>query len=386
VNLRGVRGLLGLFVLSGCCAAPDEPIGTVRSQVVYGEPSPAGGIEDAVLLLRTTVDGAELLCSASLVAPRLVLTARHCVAHLEQGPFQCTVRGELIDNPGGAGRLGLDVPADGIALFGGTTPRKEPLARGERVISTLTDTICLDDLAFVVLDRPVPIEPLPVRLEAMTRVGEAGVLVGYGMNERQSRTIDYRNQPRLRKPELAIADVGPDSIDDGVTTAAPRTLWLKGPSGCVADSGGPLLSETTNAIVGVYSLLDGDACTDANVRHEFVHVRPFQTFIEEAFAAAEAEPIAEQSASPGAEPVDESREAGITTPIVEKSAHPSSGCGLGGRRPASGVWLSGLGILTCAVRRRQRRPSSGSLATAGSGAAAAAEGRGGGLLTLGPLA
>jgi hypothetical protein len=404
VSPSGARGLLGLFVLCGGCAAPDMRIGTTRSPVVYGEPSPEGGIEDAVLLLRTAVDGVEVLCSASLVAPRLALTARHCIAHLEDGPFNCSVRGEVIDNPTGAGRLGLDLPAESLEFYGGSTPRKEPLARGERVISTLSETICLDDVALVLLDRPVPIPPLPMRLKAATRVGEPVILVGYGMNEKQLQTIDFVTQPRRRKADLSIADVGPDSIDDGVTTAAPRTLWLKGPSGCIADSGGPLLSEETLAIVGVYSLLDGATCTDSDVRHEFVHVRPFRTLIADAFAAAEAEPLAEPFAAPEPEPRDASPETGAApiAPIAKGSERVSSGCAIAtGVRlfspwPGSGGWFCGLGIVACVARKRsgsgsplrQRRPSSGSLPIAGSGAAAAAValGRGGGLPTRAPPA
>jgi len=286
----------------------------------------------------------------------LVLTARHCVARLEQGPFNCTARGELVDNPTGGGRLGLDLPAQSLELYGGSTPRKEPLAQGQRIISTLSDTICLDDIAFVVLDRPVALPALSMRLEATTRVGEPVVLVGYGLDEKQSQTIDFRSQPRRRKAGLSIADVGPDSIDDGVTTAAPRTLWLKGPSGCNADSGGPLLSEKTNAIVGVYSLLDGVTCTDSDVRDEFVHVRPFKVLIEEAFAAAEAEPLAEQSTAPVPEPSDASPETG-TAPLVQSSDHASTGCAIAeprlGAFPAStGAWLCGLAVVACTARRR----------------------------------
>jgi hypothetical protein len=356
MNLPGARGLFGLVVLCGGCAAPDVQVGTTHAPVVFGELSPAGGIEDAVLMVRTTVDGVEVLCSASLVAPRLVLTARHCVARLEDGPFNCTPRGELVDNPTGAGRLGLDLPAESLELYGGSTPRKEPIANGQRVISTLSDTICLDDIAFVVLDRPVPLPALSMRLETTTSVGEPAVLVGYGLDEKQSQTIDYRTQPRRRKAELSIADVGPDSIDDGVTTAAPRTLWLKGPSGCSADSGGPLLSEKTNAIVGVYSLLDGATCTDSDVRNEFVHVRPFKGLIEEAFTAAEAEPLAEQSTAPVPEPSEASPETG-TAPFVQSSNHASTGCGIAGSSlgafPAStGAWLCGLAVVACAARRR----------------------------------
>jgi hypothetical protein len=104
-------------------------------------------------------------------------------------------------------------------------------------------------------------------------------------------------------------------------------------------------------------LLDGEACTDSDVRHEFVHVRPFNVLIEEAFAAAEAEPIAEQSVAPVPKSADASPETG-TMPIIQSSASTSSGCGiatsgdLGATPPGSGAWFCGLGVLACAARRR----------------------------------
>ncbi|HEY3669004.1 MAG TPA: hypothetical protein VGL19_23565, partial [Polyangiaceae bacterium] len=146
-------GFLVCCALCQCCAStPRDPgLSVLHSSIVDGEPSPAGGIEDAVLLLRTVVDSQEVLCSASLVAPNLALTARHCVAHLEDGVFNCSVKGELFDNPTGAGRLGLDLPANTLEFYGGALPRSKPLAHGLTVVSTLSETICVNDIAFVVL-------------------------------------------------------------------------------------------------------------------------------------------------------------------------------------------------------------------------------------------
>jgi hypothetical protein len=261
---------------------------------VNGEPS-GPGPEDAVLLLRTELDERELVCSSSLVAPNLVVTARHCVSHLVEGLFSCTVRGELVEEGDGAGRLGVHLPAADLEFYDNTLPRDAPLARGERVISTLSETICSNDLAFVVLDRFLDLPVFPLRVEGRARKGELTTLVGYGLDETQDETepFDVSVQARTRKTDLSIAEVGPDSIDDGVITAPPRSIVLEGPSGCVGDSGGPLIARRTNAVLGIYSLLGAPSCLTPDARHLFAHVPAFRALIDEAFSAAGAEPIAE---------------------------------------------------------------------------------------------
>jgi hypothetical protein len=295
---------------AACSAQPSvERTFDERAPVVEGEPSEAG-IEDAVLLLRTVVDRRELVCSASLVAPNLAMTARHCVSHVVEGLFSCTVSGELVEGETGSGRLGNHLPAEGIEFFGGPLPHDEPLARGQEVISTLSETVCLNDLAFVVLDRPIELPVLPLRLEGRARTGELAILVGYGLDETQSENqpFDVTTQGRTRKADLPIRDVGPDSIDDGVTIVPPRTIVLEGPSGCVGDSGGPLMAERTNAVLGVYSLLGAESCLATDARHLFTHVPPFQALIEEAFLAAGAEPTLEPMPRGFGEPCDDARE------------------------------------------------------------------------------
>ncbi|MES1188245.1 MAG: trypsin-like serine protease [Myxococcales bacterium] len=288
----------------GCTdAGPTEPASTLGEPIVRGERS--GAEQDGVVLLRAELeDKSELLCSASLVGPNLILTARHCVAYLSDGQFSCTVRGEPVDNPTGGGRLGLHLPAESLEIYGRETPRKTILAHGQQIISTLSPTICNNDLAFVVLDTSLELPLVPMRLGRPAQAHEAAVLVGYGLDGEQE-LLDYRTQLRAQKRDLEIEAVGPDSVADGVTTVPPRAVILDGPSGCVGDSGGPLLAQETGAILGVYSLQQGDSCTAPDVRHRMTHVPPFQALIDEAFTAAGCEPLPEDevgSGSAGAPP------------------------------------------------------------------------------------
>jgi len=306
----------------GCAdASPTVPSSALAQAIIEGEVS--GPEQDGVVLLRAELDEGEVLCSATLVGPNLVLTALHCVSHLSDGPFSCTVRGELIDNPSGGGHLGLHLPAESLEIYGRKTPRKAILAHGQQVISTLSPTPCRNDLAFVVLDTALDLPLVPLRLGRSAAPHEAAVLVGYGLVDGQQE-IDYRTQPRAQKRDLEIEAVGPDSIADGVTTVPPRSLILNGPSGCVGDSGGPLLAQETGAVLGVYSLQQGDSCAASNVRHRMTHVPPFQTLIDEAFAAAGCEPLLEEAPSNGSAgaPSEPAAEAGA-------AGEPSGAAGVG---------------------------------------------------------
>jgi MYXO-CTERM domain-containing protein len=293
----GVLGsMLGSCVFGCSSVAPGEASGAVARAIVAGEPS--GAEQDGVVLLRGVLEEGEILCSAVLVGSNLIMTARHCVAYMSEGTYSCSRRGELIDNPTGGGRLGRDLPASGFEVYGRKTPRKLPLARGLRILSTLPPTVCQNDLAFVVLDTALDLPVVPMRLGRPAEQNEPAVLVGYGAAA-HDQPVNYKTQARQQKTGLRVAAVGPDSIDDGVTTTVPpRVLIVEGPSGCTGDSGGPLLAESTGAVLGIYSLQRGADCSAPNVRNQLVHVPPFQTLIDEAFAAAGGEPVLEPT--PGA--------------------------------------------------------------------------------------
>jgi Trypsin len=321
---------LATGVLGGCAlgcgnATPRELSESQVERIVAGEPS--GADQDGVVLLRAILeDQSEILCSASLVGPNLILTAAHCVTYLTEGDFSCSVRGELTDNRTGGGRLGLHVAAGSLEVYAGKTPRKSPLAHGLKVISTLPPDVCQDDLAFVVLDSALELPVVPMRLGRPALLHEAAVLVGYGTGA-NDEYINYKTQPRQQKRGLEVAAVGPDSLDDGVTDTPPRVLNIEGPSGCVGDSGGPLLAESSGAVLGVYSLQGGGGCSAQAVHSHLVHVPPYQGLIDEAFAAAGCDPVPELTpAAGGAGEAGGAPEGAAGSESVE----PSSTGGVGG--------------------------------------------------------
>jgi hypothetical protein len=377
---RGLALACGLLGPGSGCAGPSDglpPIGIGRQAIIDGEAS--GGDEDGVLMIRAVLeDQREVICTASLVAPNLLLTARHCVSYLTEGLFSCSVEGALVNGGDGAGELGLHIPSEWIEVYGRETPRNEPLARGQQTISTLSETICNNDLAFVVLDRALDLPLLPLRLGRSAEFGELGMMVGFGLEAGQLG-IDYRQQPRLRKTGLVVAGVGPDSLEEGVTSVAPRSLIVDGPCGCIGDSGGPLMAETSGALLGVYSLQQGGSCTADDVRQHLVHVPPFERLILDAFTAAGAEPRPELTASGGAggetssagdtgDPASSHAGGGGTAgessggeSTGESADHPErddSGCAVpaSGVRPADrrGAWALAVALVLMLAARRAK--------------------------------
>ncbi|HVR21142.1 MAG TPA: trypsin-like serine protease, partial [Polyangiaceae bacterium] len=265
-------------------ASPGE-IDVSFQAIVYGRPSPPETREDAVVFLRTEFDGRELMCSGTLVAANLVITARHCVSYVTDGSFMCTAGGELVEDGSGAGHAGLHLPAESIEIHTGDGADRRLIAHGAHVLSTVSETVCLDDLAFVVLDRELDLPRMALRLERSTAAGEAVSLTGYGLDESMDFETPFAELRRNTRDDLTISEVGPLLAED-VTTVPPRTLVLTEPAGCVGDSGAPLYATESGAVVGVYSLLAGDSCVSASGRSHFAHVPAYLALIDDAFRAA----------------------------------------------------------------------------------------------------
>src|SRR3954466_15366296 len=86
----GVRALLvgaGL-ALSSCAAADGDPaLERVSSEISGGQPDLVDS--NVFLLVSQRGSTAIALCSASLIAPNLLLTARHCVSEVTEERVSC---------------------------------------------------------------------------------------------------------------------------------------------------------------------------------------------------------------------------------------------------------------------------------------------------------
>ncbi len=205
----------------------------------------------SVAVVRLATEDVELsgvfTCSAAVIAPNLVLTAAHCVSRQAPGPFDCDEgNGWSLDEDGsGRGRLGDVYPAEAVSVRRPTAEGAfERVAGAERVIAFGAPTRCADNLALVVLDQALDIEPLPLRLESSTREGEGLLLSGFAPFGSARRSA-----------ALTVTHVAAElsSVD-----APAGALRLEG-GACNSDLGGAIYSPATGALVALpFAPSEGD--------------------------------------------------------------------------------------------------------------------------------
>jgi hypothetical protein len=286
---------------------------------LFGEPS--GPEEDAVVFLRAQTPTRIDSCTATLVAPNLIVTARHCVAEFANNTFTCTSEGELAEGSQG-GTMGPLLPPENIGIAIGADPTVNPelVAVGLEIFSVETPSICRSDIAMVVLDRDVPNVPIvPMRLGRGNSPGDELRVVGYGLDEND--VFAKRNT----RSGVQIVEVGRSEFRNNGDPVPPRTFLTLGPTLCFGDSGGPAFTEN-EAITAVWSQVVG-ACADEGARNYFTQIAPFEnTIVRPAFEAAGYEPLLEE---------DE--------PVPGTGGAPSADAGAGGEFAAAGNSNPGAG-------------------------------------------
>ncbi len=237
---RSPRGLgvpLGLLLAAACAPAGDgyRPLAAVTAAIVGGT---ADSQDPAVVGIGTRrVDCAARLavhCSGTLIAPRLVLTAAHCVAGASSSSTLEVLLGSDVTDPAAVLRrvAGVQVHPD---------YRKD----GDPA-----------DLALLLLAESAPVAPIALNTTALdgSSVGQSVRLVGFG----QTRpTGDPPGQKRFGTATLSEVQ-------------STQLRIVPGPSlSCHGDSGGPLLSGASGSelLIGVITTGDpGCATYGLNVR------------------------------------------------------------------------------------------------------------------------
>ena len=217
-----------------------------------------------VAIATTMTDAAShiTLCSGALVAPNLVLTARHCVSRAVTATPSCDARGRSHNGD----HLAEDVDPAAIAIYTGTHVRPDvdaPVARAVRTLHPTGQILCDADVAFLVLDRPVLNSTiLSMRLHAPVETGDIVVPVGFG-----------------------VLATGPSANAATGAVRGPREFEVDRAT-CRGDSGGPAIDVSSGEIVGVVSR--GGSCS-AHGNHVYTRVDAYNRLATAAFAAADRE-------------------------------------------------------------------------------------------------
>lgn len=233
---RGWRALLvAAAALAPACTGPDAPGAAATRPIVDGTPDTGDPAVVAIGARRVGCDERLVArCSGALVAPRLVLTAAHCVLDPRLSSTLEVLFGSAVDAPDARARRVVHVAV-----------HPEYREDGDAA-----------DLAALILDQDAPVAPMALDSRGIdgALAGAAVRVVGFG----QARSTDLvTGVKRTGTATVTAVDDTSFRIESGPAMT------------CHGDSGGPVLAERAGAeeIIGVTSRGD-PGCSEygTNVR------------------------------------------------------------------------------------------------------------------------
>lgn len=259
--LGGILGL-GLAACSG--VTPKEQAGSAQDGIIGGQVDQTDHAVVGIVIKN------QALCTGSLIAPNLVLTARHCVADLSTGsaPTDCN-----------SSRFGTAYSASSFLLTWASdlTTNVPPSSVYEvSEVRVPTDShFCGNDVALLFLKDNIPdsaATPIAPRVDQAPKTNEDFTAIGYGLtdaNDSQGNTAGVRHivSGMIIGCVGSVACAGSQAEDDE---------WAAYAGICHGDSGGPAL-DAQGRVIGVASRAD-DTC----MLGLYSSVEPWHDFIVQA--------------------------------------------------------------------------------------------------------
>jgi trypsin len=290
---RGIGCLVASGLLAACAGGADDvaSLGEVEQAIVRGTETDAF---PQVVMLQVRKETSITRCTGSYIAPRVVLTAAHCV---QNRPIPYASYVYFGDNPAPLSSELPTIPPPG-------EPSDFALIESFRTHPDYDASVNYPDLAVVYLDRELPFEPLPLLTERVSRrqVGDRATIVGWGgLRALVPDISQVEGGGTKRKGKVTLlgspteADFHEDDPNPGMLVPEIRADSLKtdgtapNANGCAGDSGGPLLikkgHKTYVAGVGYWT---GLWCEDYSI---FLRIDPLLGFIKDAIKDATRAPV-----------------------------------------------------------------------------------------------
>ncbi len=344
-------------MMTACSGEGPEPVSDLPES--RNQPHVVGGAPASSSELHSTVaiwwhESKSFGCTGTLVAPKVVVTAAHCVA-VEDYNYKV---------------VGFEAP-DNIGIVAGvldaTAPPAEAIYPVAKVVAhpkygdfgqVDADGLGRDeDIAVLVLAQPVTVQPpAPVidlaMVDDVLKPDTPIVVSGYGVS----------NESTNAEGVLNIASTPYQRRNDAEFLAGRPGM----PDSCYGDSGGPAYVDVGGVLhlVGVTSRGSGGACGSGGI---YTFVPGYDEFLKQAAGGLyppspppkQPDPTPDPGTDPGTDPtpVTPSPTPGGSETPTRRASESQGSCALAPRAPASGGSLAWLALVLVAGFRRRTAAS-----------------------------